>query len=95
MKNNVTNGVLTYIKAKNDRALKEAEQERNSAKTAGKISSKNSDANLISGKEIAKMHANEMTDSVFRNTTFKDILEAICIKLREMGVIKDDNDKTM
>ena len=50
---------------------------------------------LISGKELAQMRASEITNSVLSRTTFLDIVEAVCIKLKNMGVIKDDNDKSM
>lgn len=50
---------------------------------------------LISGKELAKMRASEITNSVLSRTTFLDIVEAVCIKLKNMGVIKDDNDKSL
>jgi len=82
MKNNhYSKAVASYIKEKKSRdAVEEYKQFQ---------------AEFISGKELAKMEASEINNSVISRTTFLDVLEAVCIKLREMGVIKDENDKTM
>ena len=85
MKNNhYSKEIASYIREKKE-----------SARTSKYLEEIRSSDDFISGKELAKMKASEMTNSVFERTTFLDIVEAVCIKLRQMGVIKDDNDKSM
>ena len=48
----------------------------------------------ISGSELAQMSGAEL-DKGLKNATFRDIIEAVCIKLEDMGVINKDNDKTL